>query len=95
MLQVIGARVRARDRSESGKYTLEISQAPEWSASIGKLEFRNGDEVARIIYALFEYSQQRLRSFICWLVSYRVRYGIDALCRCVTIELSSTGKFQG
>lgn len=52
MLQVIGARVRARDRSESGKYTLEISQVPEWSASIEKMEFRNGDEVARIISCL-------------------------------------------
>lgn len=52
MLQVIGARVRARDRSESGKYTLEISHVPEWSASIEKMEFRNGDEVARIISCL-------------------------------------------
>jgi hypothetical protein len=52
MLQVIGARVRARDRSESGKYTLEIDQVPEWSASIEKMEFGNGDKAARIILCL-------------------------------------------
>ena len=49
MLQVIVARVKARDRSESGKYPLEISQAPEWLVSIEKMKFRNGDEAARLI----------------------------------------------
>ena len=43
----MGAKVRARDGSKSGKYTPVIRQAPEQWESIEKMEFRNVDEVLK------------------------------------------------